>query len=132
MNLGGRAAIAVPLIGLIAALFLAGFSALTYPPDGMFSKGSTFQLVFVYTAIIAIPAGYFLSLPAVAFGHFLPRPRGLSFCMVGVTVGLLLSVLLARPEAPDALGLIGFTLMGLLCGSMWWLLVERHREEECT
>lgn len=126
-NLGGRAALSVPLMALVAALFLASFETIFRPDNSMFDGPAIFRLVFAYTAIFALPAGAFLAIPMVILGRYLPQPRWISLAGVGLCVGIALSILLAG--GVDSRGTMGLGIMGVLCGLMWWLCVERFREE---
>lgn len=127
LNLGGRAALSVPLIAIFAALFLAAFEWALRTDSSMFDGPALFKLVFVYTAIIALPAGAFLAIPMLIFGGHLPQPRGLWLGVIGFCVGIGLSILLAGGF--DLKGSVGLGLMGLICGLLWWLCVERFRKE---
>ena len=127
LNLGGRAALSVPLIAILAALFLAAFEWAFRTENSMFDGPSVFKLVFAYTAIFALPAGAFLAIPMLIFGGHLPRPRALWLAIIGLCVGIGLSILLAGGF--DSRGTAGLGLMGLICGLLWWLCVERFREK---
>ncbi|WP_416831810.1 MAG: hypothetical protein ACMUJI_02205 [Erythrobacter sp.] len=127
LNLDGRAALSVPLIAIVAALFLAAFEWALRTDNSMFDGPALFKLVFVYTAIIALPAGAFLAVPMLIFGGRLPQPRWLWLAIIGLCVGIGLSILLAGGFDPR--GTAGLGLMGLICGLLWWLCVERFREE---
>lgn len=127
LNLGGRAALSVPLIAIIAALFLAAFEWALRPDNSMFDEPTVFKLVFAYTAFFALPAGAILAVPMLIFGERLPQPRWLWLAVIGSGVGIGLSILLAGGF--DLRGTAGLGLMGLICGLLWWLCVERFREE---
>ena len=127
LNLGGRAALSVPFIAIVAALFLGLFEWALRADNSMFDGPDVFKLVFAYTAIIALPAGAFLAIPMLIFGGRLPQPRGLWLAAIGTFVGIGLSILLAGGF--DFRGTMGLGLMGLICGLLWWLCVERFREE---
>lgn len=126
-NLGGRAVLSVPLIALVAALFLASFETVLRPDNSMFEGPAIFRLVFAYTAIFALPAGAFLAIPMVILGRYLPQPRWISLAVIGLCIGTGLSILLAGGF--DFRGALSLGIMGLVCGLMWWLCVERYREE---
>ena len=129
MNLGGRAALSVPLISLLASAFLGLFDMATQPSDALIAGWSTFRLVFVYSTILSLPVGYFLAIPALLLGHHLPKPTWLWLGLIGLMVGFALAIVLAGGVREIAhRGTIGLAMMGILCGGLWWLFVERHRD----
>ena len=129
MGLGGRAALSVPLIALTAASFLALFEVATQPQNAIIKGWDAFNLVFAYTFILALPTGFVLAMPAVLFGKRLPIPRWPWLGMIGLAVGVGLTLLLGGVETFHQREVFGLALMGMMCGALWWYLVERHREE---
>ena len=128
MNLGGRAALSVPLIALVVAISYGLFELTTVPAGSMFTDASLFRLVFSYTAIFAFLIGIILAPPMVIFGKYLPRPKLASLSLIGIAFSSALAVLLSGGSA-GIRDVGGMALMGLLSAVLWWLFVERHREE---
>ena len=128
MNLGGRAALSIPLIALVVAISFGLFEVLTASEEYMFTSASLFLLVFSYTAILALFIGVVLAFPMVLFGGYLPRPRLVSLSLIGVVLSSAIAVLLSDGDV-SIRAIIGMALMGLLSALLWWLFVERHREE---
>ncbi|MFL0671194.1 MAG: hypothetical protein ACJLS3_07165 [Erythrobacter sp.] len=129
MNLGGRAALSVPLIALTAAGFLALFEVATHPRNAIIKGWDAFNLVFAYTFMLALPTGLALAMPAVLFGKRLPSPRWLWLGLIGFFVGVGLALVLGGAKTFHRRDVFGLALMGMMCGALWWHLVERHREE---
>lgn len=129
MNLGGRAALSVPLIALIASAFLGWYEMVTQPSNAMIKGWSAFRLVFFYALIVSLPVGAFLAVPTLVLGHLLPKPRWISLGLIGLAVGLSLALLLAGGiSAAAGREVFGLAALGVLCAALWWALVERHRE----
>jgi hypothetical protein len=131
LNLGGRAALAVPLIALAIGAATALLSVALEPEDALIKGWSLAFITFVYAAIIALPVGIVLSFPAVLFGHLLPEPRLGWLVAIGTAASGLPATLLSLPHAEKALGsALVFGMIGAFAAFLWWHLVERHREPE--
>ena len=101
----------------------------TAPSDAIFEGWSAFWLVFAYTTIFSLPVGAFLAIPALLLGHHLPKPTWLWLGLIGLMVGIALAIVLAGGVREIGhRDTIVLAMMGILCGGLWWLFVERHRD----
>ncbi len=133
MDLGGRAALSVPVIALFVAIMSALIAVVTEPDNALIEGWSLAWVTFDYTLIVAISVGVALSFPTVIFGDRLPHPRWAWLVGLGIvlsaTLGLLMLVF-AGNSAFDIVMLFG--ALGAVSAGLWWLLVERYREVEFT
>lgn len=131
LNLGGRAALAVPVIALAIGALTALFSVALEPENALIKGRDLAFITFVYATIIALPVGIVLSFPAVLFGHLLPEPRLGWLIAIGAAVSGVPTALLSLPNGEEALGsVLLFGGVGAFAAFLWWHLVERHREPE--
>lgn len=133
MGLGGRAALAVPLIALLIGVVTALVSVALEGNNALIKGWSLARITFGYAVIIALPVGLVLSLPAVLFGHFLPHPRRIWLIGIGAAVSTVPFIVMAATGAgnPGEALLAGlmFCPIGAFAAALWWQFVERHREE---
>jgi hypothetical protein len=131
LNLGGRAALAVPMIALLIGAVTALFSVALEADNALIKGRDLAFITFVYATIIALPVGIVLSFPAVLLGHLLPEPRFGWLIAIGALTSGVPTALLSLPNAEEALGsVLIFGSIGAFAAWLWWHLVERHREPE--
>ena len=129
MSLGGRAALAVPVIALLIGAVTALFSVALAPSDAIIKDWDLALVTFVFATIVALPFGIALSFPAVLFGHRLPEPRLVWLIAIGALVSGIPIALLSLPDGDEALNsLFLFGMIGAFAAWLWWHFVERHRE----
>jgi hypothetical protein len=131
LNLGGRAALAVPVIALAIGAVTAMFSVALEPENALIKGRDLAFITFVYATIIALPVGIVLAFPAVLFGHLLPEPRFGWLIAIGAAVSGVPTALLSLPRGGEAFqsGLL-FGVVGAFAAWLWWHFVERHRDME--
>ena len=131
LNLGGRAALAVPVIALLIGAVTALFSVALEADNALIKGRDLAFITFVYATIIALPVGIVLSFPAVLLGHLLPEPRFGWLIAIGAAVSGVPTALISLPRGAEAFlsGLL-FGMIGAFAAWLWWHLVERHREPE--
>lgn len=128
LYLGGRAALAVPVIALSIGVLFALFSVALEADNALIKSWSLAFITFVYAAIIALPIGIVLAFPAVLFGHLLPEPRFGWLIAIGALTSGVPTALLSLPNAEEALGsALLFGVIGAFAAWLWWHFVERHR-----
>lgn len=133
MNLGGRAALAVPLIAVAVAAIVAVMVLLVNNQEAIIKGWDVVWLYFVGTFVVALPVGAFFAFPAVVFGRWLPEPRRAWLIGIGVLVSVAVGLAMNGIEGNSAIDLIlGFGAIGALSAQFWWSLVERHREMVAT
>lgn len=131
LNLGGRAALAVPAIALAIGALVALVSAALATDDAVIKGWGLAYITFFYATMIALPVGIVLAFPAVMLGHLLPEPRFGWLIAIGALTSGLPTALLSLPNAEEALGsALIFSLIGAFAAFLWWHLVESHREPE--
>lgn len=129
LNLGGRAALAVPVIALAIGAMAALVSVVLATEDGVIKGWSLVNITFVYATIIALPVGIVLAFPAVLLGHLLPEPRLGWLVAIGALTSGVPMMLLSLPDAEAALGsAFIFGMIGAFAAWLWWHFVERHRD----
>lgn len=133
MDLGGRAALSVPLIALLIGVVTALFSVAFEGNNALIKGWSLARITFGYAVIIALPIGVVLSFPAVLFGHFLPQPRRVWLIGIGAAVSTAPFIIMAATGGGNAgealLSALMFAPIGAFAAALWWQFVERHREE---
>ncbi|WP_285709913.1 hypothetical protein [Erythrobacter oryzae] len=131
LNLGGRAALAVPVIAPAIGALVALVSLALATEDALIKGWSLAYITFVYATIIALPVGIALAFPAVLLGHLLPEPRFGWLIAIGAVTSGGPAALLSLPDAETALGAaLIFGMIGAVAAWLWWHFVERHREME--
>lgn len=131
LNLGGRAALAVPVIALAIGALAALVSVVLTTEDGLSPGWSLASVTFVYATIIALPVGIVLAFPAVLLGHLLPEPRFGWLIAIGAVTSGGPAALLSLPDAEAALGAaLIMGMIGAFAAWLWWHFVERHRDME--
>lgn len=131
LNLGGRAALAVPVIALSIGGLVALVSLLLATDEAVIKGWSLAYITFVYVTIIALPVGMVLAFPAVLLGHLLPEPRFGWLLAIGALTSGVPTMLLSLPDAEAALGsVLIFGMIGAFAAWLWWHFVERHRQME--
>lgn len=128
LNLGGRAALAVPLIALLIGALVAFVSLVLATEDAVIKGWSLAHITFVYATIFALPVGIVLAFPAVLLGHLLPEPRLGWLIAIGAMTSGGPAALLSLSDAGTTLGSgLIFGMIGAFAAWLWWHLVERHR-----
>lgn len=130
LNLGGRAALSVPLIALLIGAVTALISVAFEPDDALIKGGDLAFITFFYATILALPFGIVLSFPAVLFGHLLPKPRFGWLIGIGVVTAGVPAFLMSGGTIGEAISMaVIFGMIGAFAAVLWWLCVERFREE---
>ncbi|MBA4044698.1 MAG: hypothetical protein C0471_09810 [Erythrobacter sp.] len=131
MDLGGRAALSVPLIAFLIGMVTALFSMATEADNALITGWDLARITFAYAVIIALPIGIVLSFPAVLFGRFLPKPRFAWLVGIGTVAGgmpvLLMGILNGGFDFDVINGAALFGVLGAFAATLWWHFVERHR-----
>ncbi|MEO0418210.1 MAG: hypothetical protein AAF249_05065 [Pseudomonadota bacterium] len=129
MNLGGRAALSVPLIALIVASAYALLVAMFESGNGILDGWAVLQLNFVYALLIMLPVGVLCALPILILGAYLPKRRGLWLAAIGAFLSISIGVVFFGHDDPSAWIPITFVFgaVGAACAALWWLFVERFR-----